>query len=876
MAQKIVIDINTFDKWASISKDLKISNNGKYVWYTIANSSYTYFQRKLVIQSVATNWKLELNGARNASFTDDSRKVLFIQEKDSLCLLDLDSKYAKYIPSVVDFQLFKHEGDEWLAYRKKIPETQLVLRNMKNNEEQAFTNATEYLLSKNGTSLVFKQEKLIGNDTLQTLSWVNISKGHLGVPKVIDECKEILNFRFDVSGTQLAFLKREKRNGLEDRSIWYYKIGMDQAVPLINGSSQEIDGNLQVEGLSNFSIDGERMFFTLKKKDVLRAAPKGEQVDVWNYLDVKLQSQQLIEVAPSPGSYAAVIDVRNGRIIRLQNEDEEFRMISNDRNDDWALITYKKGHEVEAYWNRLSAPQYYLESVKTGKRKQIGVPFYNISPGGKYLVGDDGQGNIFTYEPATGVIHDVTKSIPVPRGDADEDVAGKLFDRGLIFGNYWQIDDEGMVVYDKYDVWQVDPNGVNVPINLTHGYGRKHSITFRFIEDEDKIYSKNEIFTLSAFDNDSKDNGFYTITLGKMQAPKYLTMGPYVFYVPSKPFIIDGIKPFKARDAESYVVYRCSVKESPNYFWTKDFKKFYPLSHVYPERNYAWLQSELVTFTTMDGRKEQGVLYKPENFDPHKKYPVIIHYYETKSDRLNQYVAPGFSNGDINIPYFVSLGYLVFTPDIHYTIGEVGQSAYNAIVGAGEYLVRQFWVDGKKIGLSGHSFGGYQTNYVIAHSNLFAAACSDVGVIDLISLYGHLRMGTTCQEFCEMAQLRIGASLWEKNDLYIKNSPIFQAGKVTTPVLLVSNKQDKNVPFTQGVKFFTALRRLGKRAWMLQYDNEGHNIFQRKNQKDISMRIMQFFDYYLKGAPIPEWMAAGVPARKKGTNPGLEYGISAP
>jgi dipeptidyl aminopeptidase/acylaminoacyl peptidase len=319
-------------------------------------------------------------------------------------------------------------------------------------------------------------------------------------------------------------------------------------------------------------------------------------------------------------------------------------------------------------------------------------------------------------------------------------------------------------------------------------------------------------------------------------------------------------------------VLRSRSTESPNFFYTKDFKTFNALSNIYPERLFNWLTTELKEFKTIDGRMEQGILYKPENFDAGKKYPVLVHYYEKMSQQLNKFLTPGLSDGTINIPYFVSRGYLVFLPDIHYRTGEIGESAYNSIVAAGNYLSALPFVDGKRMGLTGHSFGAFETNYVITHSSLFTAALSDAGPSNFVSQYGsyELHAGISLQGIVERGQNRMGANLWERPDVYIKNSPIFEADKITTPVLMVCNKLDAIVHFEQGVQLFTALRRLGKKAWMLQYDGEAHSVFQEKNQMDLTIRATQFFDHYLKGKPAPKWMLDGTPAKLKGIETGYE------
>jgi len=240
------------------------------------------------------------------------------------------------------------------------------------------------------------------------------------------------------------------------------------------------------------------------------------------------------------------------------------------------------------------------------------------------------------------------------------------------------------------------------------------------------------------------------------------------------------------------------------------------------------------------------------------------------SDGLYDFNFPGWSI-NVNVPYFVSNGYLVFLPDIIYKIGEPGQSALNAVESAARYLSRMPWVDSTRMAIQGHSFGGYETNYIVTHSHLFAAAATFAGTSDWISAYGELEFGSGLprQSKYEIGQDRLGASLWQRPDLYVKNSPIFSADQVTTPLLIVANKEDGGVPFEQGVELYMALRRLNKKVWMLQYDGEGHSV-SGKNAADYTIRLTQFFDHYLKGAAPPVWMTQGIPASLKGIKAGYE------
>jgi dipeptidyl aminopeptidase/acylaminoacyl peptidase len=273
-----------------------------------------------------------------------------------------------------------------------------------------------------------------------------------------------------------------------------------------------------------------------------------------------------------------------------------------------------------------------------------------------------------------------------------------------------------------------------------------------------------------------------------------------------------------------------------------------------------------------DGKESEGLLFKPENFDPTKKYPVIFYFYERNADTRYNYRAPAPSASTINIAYFTSNGYLVFDPNIYYKNGQPGESAYNSVVSAAKYLSKMKFVDSTKMAIQGQSWGGYQVAYLITRTKIFAAAGAGAPVSNMFSAYGGIRWGSgiSRQFQYEKTQTRIGFTPWQRPDLYTKNSPLFKADKVATPLLLMHNDKDGAVPWYQSIEYFTALRRLDKKVWLLQYNDEDHNLVERRNRKDLSVRLEQFFNHYLKGTPMPVWMREGVPAIKKGVDWGLK------
>lgn len=287
-------------------------------------------------------------------------------------------------------------------------------------------------------------------------------------------------------------------------------------------------------------------------------------------------------------------------------------------------------------------------------------------------------------------------------------------------------------------------------------------------------------------------------------------------------------------------------------------------------KDFLWGSVELVKWTSIDNIPLEGLLYKPEGFDPHKKYPMIVYFYEKSSDGLFQHWAPEPLRSTIDRSVYTSNGYLVFVPDIVYKIGFPGESAHNCIMPGVTSLIAKGFVDEKNIGIQGHSWGGYQAAYLVTRTNLFKACEAGAPVSDMISAYGGIRWGTGLSRMFqyEQSQSRIGGTLWEKPLLYIENSPLFFADKIQTPMLLMANDNDSAVPWYQGIEFYMALRRLNKPVWMLNYNGEPHWPVKRENKMDFQIRMMQFFDHYLKGAPMPPWMKDGVPAIEQGINKG--------
>jgi len=290
------------------------------------------------------------------------------------------------------------------------------------------------------------------------------------------------------------------------------------------------------------------------------------------------------------------------------------------------------------------------------------------------------------------------------------------------------------------------------------------------------------------------------------------------------------------------------------------------------QSDYLWGTAELMEWRSLDGKLLQGILYKPENFDLEKKYPMLVYFYEKSSQNLHRHMAPQANRSVIVPVFYASRGYVVFVPDIPYRVGYPGESALNAVVPGVTDLIKQGFVDEKNIGVQGHSWGGYQIAFMVTRTNIFKVAEAGAPVSNMISAYGGIRWGTGRSRMFqyERTQSRIGGSLWEYPMRYMENSPIFWADKIETPLLIMHNDHDGHVPWYQGIELFVALRRLGQPVWMINYNDEPHWPTKFHNKKDWQIRMQQFFDHYLKGAPAPVWLKEGVPAVEKGKTLGTE------
>ncbi|PTX18845.1 prolyl oligopeptidase family protein [Pontibacter mucosus] len=921
-AAKKTLSHEVYDSWNALSGDA-LSRNGQYVLYNINPQEG---DGELHIRNLQRNATTTYSRGTRASFSNDSRYAVFQLKpehdkvralklkkkkgddlpKDSLAIVKLEDMSVVKLPRVKSYKLPK-EGSGWLAYHleKQLPEkkedkkteaaegaakaeakkpalkpnkdakgTELVLRNLSTGQEHRFPRVVDYIFSEQGNMLYFVKDEL---DSLHRAGVFAFNTAELKEMPIDTGLVTYKGISTDKAGSQLAYVATADTLKADIRyfSLNYWNAKDRKKQVLADTVAKGMPQNWMVSehGSLNFSEDGKRLFFgtfprpVRYEKDTTQLEEDKVSLDIWTYKDPLIQPMQLKQNDRTlKRSFLAMYDLRGGKMQQLATLEMPDIYLDANRTGDVALGVSDEKYKITIGYDTPTRKDAFLIDLKKGTVKQVltesrGNP--RLSPMGKY---------VYWYEPLDSSWHvlntkgganlNLTKKADVPFYEEDNDMP-------MLPGSYglagWVEGDSHLLVYDRHDIWQLDPSGKKAAVNLTDTYGRQNNLRLRYekLDPEEKFIPANAELVLAGFNYVTKAAGYYKDYVGRNAQPQQLISSDHAYTSLSKAKNSNRIT-FRRGDYRHY-----------NDLYTSElsFAKVDKLTDANPQTaEYKWGTVELVDWKSTDGIPLQGLLYKPENFNPNKKYPMMVYFYERSSDGIHNHRVPAPSASTINIPLFVSNDYLVFVPDIVYQDGYPGESAMDCIIPGVQMLVQQGFVDEKNMALQGQSWGGYQIAYMVTRTNLFKAAMAGAPVSNMTSAYGGIRWGTglSRQFQYERTQSRIGGTLWEKPMQFIENSPLFFADRVKTPLLIMHNDNDGAVPWYQGIEYFMALRRLNKPVWMLVYNGEEHNLIERKNRKDLSVRMSQFFDHYLKGVPAPVWMEQGVPSVVKGKNYGLE------
>jgi dipeptidyl aminopeptidase/acylaminoacyl peptidase len=860
LAQKLLIDNDSYKQWEEL-RHYNISNDGKYIWYSYESPAGG---STLVLSSSKGTSKRVFPGGKDAVFMSDSKHLIF-KIATGVGIFDIQRMTLVYIKGGSNFKI-PEENPRWILCTMT---DHLLLKNSVDGREIVCPNADYGIFNSRGTVVWIVKEKALDYIDLLTLKQKSVYKSDY-----IQQCS------LSPRGNEIAFLSG-KEGGF---SLMSYDLKSDTVRVLSGPVSKGMTyGYTLANEPINFSKDGRYLFYKYEKiqnssrQDADWITPK---VWVWHYLDKYMQTDYSNgnEYGQSLKPFTACILADGGEAIALEDSTRKLNGVPGNKY----VITVSLANATEVFADTSSAPIYQLISLAGGSAK-IFMPHSSktasvqLSPAERFVTWKDTSSHrIYCYDIESGHIRNLTpERMPY-------DSTG-LSERSIswypnVIG--WTSNDESLLINDRYDIWQVDAKGRRPAINLTGYYGIQHKVAFRLAESLDNLRKskKGDRLLVAALVDSNRYNGFYSIRLSTAAKPqKVLNPGPFVYYFPGI-FVHDPSIPIKAKNENVYLLQRQSDRQSSNLFLLSLNGKSRLLSEISPEQKYNWLTAELHHWKTTDGQTRYGILYKPANFDPRKKYPVIFHFYELRSNECYKYRQPGLSLGVLNIPWYVSNGYFVFIPDIWQQTGHTGRSALESVESAAGYLVRNYpWVDGKRMGLQGHSFGGFEVNYIVANSNMFAAAQASAGISNLTRYYGDIAFaGRNITGMMETGIFNMGWSPADRPDLYVENSPFFAANKVSTPLLLAHGMADDAVPWQNSLDFFIALRRLGKPVWLLTYEDEGHLIGSPECSRDFTIRQQQFFNHYLKDSLPPVWMVEGLPSMQRNVKSNLGSYLKAP
>jgi dienelactone hydrolase len=570
---------------------------------------------------------------------------------------------------------------------------------------------------------------------------------------------------------------------------------------------------------------------------------------IWNYKDPRLQSQQQVQENQDKNfSFLAEFRPAEKKFIRLA--DDTVRDVTPTYDQKWAVGRSIGGYELMSNLDGRNFADVYAINMATGERKlalKQSRWTYGASPTGTHFAYYlDGQ--YWVYDLTSGQTTNLTKSVPTSFINTEDD---HNIDRPPVPFVGWARDGKSVILSDNWDLWQVPISG-GAGTNLTLN-GKKEQVRYRrpvVLDPEQRGFDLSGPVYIDVYGEWTKRNGIGVIEPGK----------PGVKRIMWDEAGYGGL--LKARKADVYLYTRQTFRDAPDYYVTdasvSNGRKITDLNEQ--QAPFLWSSGTiLVDYVSAKGDKLQGALHLPANYEKGKQYPTIVFFYEKMSQNAFQYARPT-ANG-FNISVYNSNGYAVFDPDITYKLNDPGMSAVWCLVPGVKAAIATGVVDAKRVGIHGHSWGGYQTAFTITQTDLFAAAVAGAPLTDMISMYGiiYKNTGGTNGEIFESSQGRFTSGPWENWEAYTRNSPVAQAAKVKTPLLMLHNDKDGAVDFTQGIEYFNTLRRMQKPVVLLEYPGENHSLAKRANQKDYTVRMKEFFDHYLMGKALPDWYEQGIP-----------------
>ena len=871
------VALKDYGQWESLGFSRAFSNDGNWFLYHIRRNND---KNELRLHNLSDNSLKVLAEGSGAKFSNNSQwlgyfinptaaakkksKTPLRNEFRFFNLNGTDSITAKDVASFgfsdnSQFLTMKH----YPAKGKKSKGADLVVRNLTTGKEQNFGNVSEFAWQDEGSllALVIDADGKAGNG-------VQLFNAENGTIKVLDsKSTNYTGLKWRKESSDLAVFRSDKNEVYEDSThqvlAWRGLGGKKESSATFHQSEYEeypVDYRIVNNRSLIWSTSGERIFFAIKewikvpekdttkndKKDYQDLSDEAPDVQIWHSKDVQvIPEQEQLAARKREDQFVSVWHITNNKFVQLENELTE-RV--NLQTDVKTLVAYDATpYDKDAMFGRGNRDVYTVD-ISTGDREKIITRnnyVYDVSPNGKYLSYVD-QDNFHVYDLKSKTSKNVSQGLGASFVNLEDDhPTENKRPYGFVA---WEKSGDSFFVHSKYDIWQFSATG-SKPVQITSGSADQVRHRFAYLDFEDYINAK-ELMHVSLFGYKTKKSGYASVVAGKK-------LNRLVWQDARVGRLI------KAEDTDKYAFSAETFSDSPDYFIaSSNFKDANQVSNTNPfQKDYAWGKSELIDYTDAKGRKLQGNLFYPANYEPGKKYPMITYIYELLSDGLHSYGTPSQRNY-YSTSVFTQEGYFVLRPDIVFDAGDPGISSVRTMEIAVKTVVDKGIVDEKKVGLIGHSWGGYQAGYAVTQTDIFAASVAGAGLTNLTSMYGMIAWafgGAPENAHFEISQERMELPPYEDVDRYIRNSSVFNVDKLNTPLLFEVGDNDKNVDWRQGTEYYNVARRAGKQFVMLVYANEGHGLRQDKNRSDYQSRILKWFAHYLKGEEAAPWIKQGIP-----------------
>lgn len=828
---------------------------------------------------------------------------------DQLVLVSLPGNQKVTFEKVKTFS-FSGESSEWLAIQFTAPETaskdkdaakgtDLLLYHLSTKKSYNLGNVAEYAFNKAGNILAYTIDA-----NGQNGNGIFIRDMKTGIITALENDKaNYKSINWNENGDAFALLKSNKNEQYKEdvfTVIGINKIAGEQSnkVSYAGIGLKNFPKNMGINGNGTpyWSEDQGSLFFGIniqeKKADSTskdKAAEKGkpqvktdslakgkaegkadaktdakpaakadiEKPDmiIWNWQDKRLQSaQQTQEMRDKNYSFLSSYRIADQKFSQLA--DSSLKNVVVAPQNLYAIGYDNSSYELAGNLDGQSYTDIYLINLKTGARKRIFEKFYtsgrgslSFAPNGKWASFNK-DGAFYSINLETLQQYNLTEKIKASFVD-------ELDDHNTVkpstpnFG--WSSDSKYVLIKDNYDLWRISADGKNVTALSDNWKSKKQEVQSKFSiypKDKGTDLSKDQYFTI--FNSSTKKAGIAVLEAGKTNIrPLFMDDNAYGAFQ-------------KASEGNVFVYAKQNNEKSPEMYASTTANLSNPkqiTKNTPDQEKYAWSTGvKLINYVSANGDSLQAALYLPANYQEGKSYPTITYIYERLTDELNFYSMPGFPGGGFNKAMYTSNGYAVLMPDIKYKLNDPGMSAVACVVPAVKAAIATGIVDEKRVAIHGHSWGGYQTSFLITQTNIFKAAAAGAPLTNMISMYSliYWNSGGTNQAIFESSQGRLTPGYWDNWDAFARNSPVYHIKKVQTPLLLLHNDKDGAVDYTQGIEYYNGLRRLNKPVVMITYRGENHGIAKLPNRKDYAVRMMEYFDYMLKDKPAPEWWSKGV------------------